>query len=597
MILVILVFICLLSAQEDFRIGKIRFEGNNTISDSRLLKNMSLKPKSFVQKILFWTKGPEYIDVYLDSDIQQIIADHQKEGFLNTKVTVKKNINESGKKVDLIFMISENDPVLIGDVNLILTSSIGSVNDSTRSLLTADSTKWSIKPNVRFRDVNIFNMKKIFSNLLLNNGFPSPEISHDITLDTSGKYADVTYQIDPGKLCRFGEIKITGNDRTPSKVIMKQVSFNGDQFSQTQLQETQRRVQQLGVFQFVTMKSLLDQIESDRLPVEILVKELPEWSFKFGVGYGLEDRFRASIDLLKLNFLGGARRANLNLKHSFLEPYNISLKITQPAFLGPYGSLTFKPFLKEENETSYNLESFGTSLTYQNLITPYLNGFISYRFERSFIDLIDEDEGDLYNEYYNKSAISQGLSFDNSYPAFYPDKGFAASYIATLSGLKLNSQYHYLQGLVDIRKFNQIYTDLVLAGKMKIGSMKPIWRDEITPVEERFYAGGSSSIRGWGRSDIGPKNENGNPEGGNSYLEFSLEARQRVYGLLYLVLFFDAGNVWTDYNAYDLNDLKYSPGIGLRFKTPIGPIRLDAAQPIWDKSKRIQLHLSIGQAF
>ncbi len=586
-----------MSSLDKVYVGKVKFQGNNTIRNSKLLKNLNLKPKNFVQKLLFWTKGSEYIEVFMEDDIQQIIAIYQREGFLNPVVTAKKIMHTSGKKIDLFYEIKENDPVLVGNVDLVLTNSDDPDDSNINELLTAGISDFPLQQNTRFKDTNIFNTKKKISEILLNNGYPSPEIFHEINLRESLQFADVTYEIDQGRSCHFGDINISGNNRTPSEIILKQVSFNGELFSQTQLQETQRRIQQLGVFQFVTMKSLLDQIESDRLPVEILVKELPEWSVKFGVGYGLEDRFRTSVDILKVNFLGGARKANLYMKHSYLEPYNISLKITQPAFLGPYGSLSLKPFFKKENEKAYDLESFGTSLTYQNLITPYLNGFISYKFERSTIDLIDEDEDNLLNKYYNKSAVSQGLSYDNSSPAFYPAKGFAASYTTTLSGLKLRSEYHYLQGLVDIRKYKQLFTDLVLAGKVKLGAMKPIWGDELTPVEERFYAGGSSSLRGWGRSDVGPKNENGNPEGGNSYLEFSLETRQRVYGNLYLVLFLDAGNVWSDYASYDLNDLKYSPGLGLRFKTPIGPIRLDAAQPIWDKNKRIQVHLSIGQAF
>jgi len=584
-------------AQNNYSVGKIEFKGNRAISASQLKKNLNLKSKNLIQKIAFWTKSQDFNEFYLEDDVQQITALYQRAGFLKVDVKAYKDIDRKKEKINLLYKIKENEPVLINDIKLKIDAKDQERIDPVKQLLETGRTDWTLQENSIFRDLNILALNKYFHELLLNNGYPSPEIKQEILLTEAENKADVIYNISAGTFCSFGTVNIIGNERTPSQVISRQISFNGEQFSQTQLQETQRRIQQLGIFQFVTMKSMLDEIENNTIPIEILVKELPEWSVKFGIGYGLEDRLRASLDLLKLNFLGGARRANLYLKHSFLEPYNVSLKITQPAFLGPYGSLAFKPYLKKEHEPAYDLETFGTSLTFQNIINPRLNGSISYRFERSFIELSDETEADILNEYYNKSALSQGLSFNNSTPAFYPETGFSASYVVTLSGLKLNSKYHYLQGLVDLRKYQRILAELVLAGKIKIGSMKPIWGDTITPLEERYYAGGSLSLRGWGRNDVSPKNENNKSIGGNSYLELSLEARQKIFKILYLVLFLDAGNVWMDFDRHNLNDLKYSPGIGLRLRTPIGPIRLDAAQPVWDSKKSIQLHLSIGQAF
>ncbi len=150
---------------------------------------------------------------------------------------------------------------------------------------------------------------------------------------------------------------------------------------------------------------------------------------------------------------------------------------------------------------------------------------------------------------------------------------------------------------MDIRKYKSIVSGTVLAGRAKVGAMKPIWGDDVTPIEERFYAGGSSSVRGWARGEIGPQDEENRPIGGNSYLEFSLELRQKIYKIFYLVAFTDAGNIWQNDKGHDFADLVYSGGLGFRIHTPIGPIRFDAAQPIKNSKKRIQLHVSIGQAF
>ncbi|MCF7859074.1 MAG: BamA/TamA family outer membrane protein [Candidatus Cloacimonetes bacterium] len=597
-ILLILLMLCLLLiAKEDYFIGKVQFVGNNTISDARLLKNLIIKPENLAQRLLFWKKTAAYTEMYLDDDIQRIIADYQREGFLNVKVEVKKEINAKTGKINLLYYIQEHNPILVNNIELEIISPTPEIQNSVMQFLVSNKENWPLQNNRRFRDADVFALRKVFFNLLLNRGFPSSDIEQEIIFTDKKKKVDVVYTISTGKLCKFGNITVLGNERTSTKVIKKQLSFQDKQYSQNLLQENQRRIQQLGVFKYVTMKSLLDQIESDRLPIEIFVQEMPEWSVKFGIGYGLEDRFRASVNLLKLNFLGDARSANVYIKHSYLEPYNLSLKITQPALFGPYNSLISKSFVKKEKESAYTLESFGSIMTFQNIITSSLSGFFSYRFERSLIDLANDIEDNPLKEYYNKSTVSQGMNFDDSEPAFYPDRGLFAAYSFSISGLKLKSKYHYVQGLIDIRKYNELWADLVFAGRVKLGAMKPIWGDQATPLEERFYAGGSTSIRGWSRSRVGPKNETGTPIGGNSYLEFSAELRQKIYKFVYLVVFMDAGNVWKEYNAHDLNELKYSPGAGLRFKTPIGPLRLDVAQPLWDEKSSVQIHLNIGHAF
>jgi outer membrane protein insertion porin family len=116
-------------------------------------------------------------------------------------------------------------------------------------------------------------------------------------------------------------------------------------------------------------------------------------------------------------------------------------------------------------------------------------------------------------------------------------------------------------------------------------------------VEERFFAGGSHSVRGWSRSNLGPKDEFGVPVGGNSLLEGSLEFRFDVGRKMKFTLFTDCGNVWTNSFHYRLNDLHYAAGAGLKIKTPIGPAGIDFARPIFDSEDKWQFHFNIGHSF
>jgi len=145
----------------------------------------------------------------------------------------------------------------------------------------------------------------------------------------------------------------------------------------------------------------------------------------------------------------------------------------------------------------------------------------------------------------------------------------------------------------------------VLAYRLKVGAGKPFGKTTSVPFGDRFFAGGPFSIRGYPRTWVGPLDQGG-PVGGNSLLDGSIELRQRVYEALGLVTFFDFGNVWSKWNGFRFKDLRYSAGLGLRYDTLVGPLRVDLGAKLNKKQfwpsrehwyNRFQLHVSIGQAF
>ena len=148
----------------------------------------------------------------------------------------------------------------------------------------------------------------------------------------------------------------------------------------------------------------------------------------------------------------------------------------------------------------------------------------------------------------------------------------------------------------------------IWANKVKLGSINgPGEVQELAPFFKRYFLGGSTSIRGWGRFQVSPLSGSGLAIGGHSMLEASTELRVPVWGNLSAVLFGDAGNVWTDPWDIQLGDLRYAVGSGLRYHTPIGPVRFDIGyqlNPIdgllvqgEPQQRRFRMHFSIGQAF
>ena len=112
-----------------------------------------------------------------------------------------------------------------------------------------------------------------------------------------------------------------------------------------------------------------------------------------------------------------------------------------------------------------------------------------------------------------------------------------------------------------------------------------------------FYSGGSNSVRGWMRQELGPTDEQGIPTGGSTLFEGSVEWRQRFIGSFGGVAFLDFGNVWQEEYAFKPSEIRYAAGVGMRYRTPIGPMRFDIARPVFDEENTWQWHLSVGHAF
>ncbi|MDD5582364.1 MAG: BamA/TamA family outer membrane protein [Candidatus Marinimicrobia bacterium] len=593
-----IIIVTVLYGQDEFSIRNITFEGNKILSESLLKKQISLQEKSFSQRLLFWREFEIFTDGHLYQDIERLKRFYQTEGFLQVDIRVKKIPKKRHNNVDIVFIIQENMPVYVNNVMFSFLTDSDEERMFLDSLIHREMRAFPLKPKKRFRDEDVFSQRRMILALLLNNGYPYAEVQFNITLTSHNTLADIEFLIQSNSKSYFGEIYIEGTKYIDKDIILKQLTIKpGDLFQQEQLAKNQQRIQQLGVFEYVSVRHVLHE-GSSMLPLEIRVREHPRWSIKTGAGYGLDERIRLSLTLRKQPFLNGSRYATLFIKYSKVEPYHINFKITQPAFITPLSTLFLNPYFRKEHEKAYDLQRLGMSVTFQQQFSSIFHSFINYTFERNQLELNEfvTESFILTNTYYNKSKVSLGFSLDRSTPLFFPDKGYYFSMSTTFSGLP-GSEYHYLYALTELRNYHRLTEQLVMATKVKSGFITPLMGDQITPIEERFFAGGSNSVRGFRRNELSPVNENNIPVGGNGYLEASLEFRQQIFKNFFGSLFVDVGNVWTEYTDMNLRDLKVAPGVGIRYRTPIGPIRFDIAWPANVSGSKVNFHLSFGQAF
>ncbi len=590
-------------AQEGYVLKNITFNGNDSFSSADLQDRVSMYTLSGFSQYIMGEDPYLISEDMLQADLKKLKYFYQEEGFVDVQLSYEfQAIDKDDRTSRINITIKEEKPVVVDSVFFILSEDINSNDRQSDSLLTQIAPDLQLRSGMRFRDVALKSDEKRLIQKYLNSGYPYVDIDAKITLSETQKTVNIRWNINPGPLSYFGEIQIAGSGKISESIILDQLAFAaGELYSQVLIDTSHRDIYSLGLYQMVSFKTILTPDQIPVIPVTISVKEAPQITTRFGLGYGSEDKFRAFAEIFKLSFLGGARRLNLYLRFSALEPYRVELQFTQPSFLIRSLDLILNPFTRKQDEPGFKVSRLGIRTTFLYPFPYNLNTSLSYTYEKVDqdtvdIDIDDSDYSDDYKGLYNKSMINLGLARDTSFPKFFPARGSMTSFNLQYNGLLTAVEYPFYKTVLDLRKYIAV-AKRVLALRLKIGGIKPLSTDEFIPVEERFYSGGSYSVRGWARSELGPKNDKGTPLGGNSLIEISSELRYPIYGIVSGVTFIDGGNVWLDSYSYYFNDLRYSAGVGIRIRTPIGPVRFDMARPIFDEEKEFQFHFSIGHAF
>jgi outer membrane protein insertion porin family len=595
--------LCLLTGslwgQDGFIIKGLKFKGNKTFSSANLKLLMETKAVGGISRLL-GKQAQEFDEEALAGDLEKIKLFYQREGFLYVKIdSVQKEIDRQRKTVKLIIPIEEGRSIEVRTVNYALSAQSSFPDSMLARIVKRVKNELVLRPETRFRDSSITLDLLVLNRALGNVGYPYAQIQPDLAVSETDRAVDVTWKIDVGPKCTFGDVRIVGVSKVPADVIARQVAFKkGDLFRLRQAEQTQQQVYGLGAFQVATATPTFSEEKEPVVPVEVFVKDAKRFATKFGIGYGTEDHVRVTSDSRLIGFLGGARRLQLFVKHSYLEPYHVYLTFVQPAFPTPHTSLSASPFVWRQREPGFTVNRIGASLGATHQFSSKLNGSIIYSLEHVRVAqsvLLQASDSTALTKLYNKSQITLSSSYDNSRPLFNPRRGFVNSNSFAISGLGFGSKTRYTKLMIDLRRYQPLGA-LIFATRVKLGGIKTFGSESFIPVEERFYSGGSSSVRGWARSELGP-HESGVPIGGLSLLEGSAEIRYPIIGILSGVVFFDLGNVWTKSYTYKLTDVRYAAGTGIRITTPIGPIRLDVARPVADVDHAIQVHVSVGQAF
>ena len=596
------------------QISSLDFNGVEQVDKAALASALQTRSGSSIP----WGRKRHFDRRAFDADLRRIQAFYADRGFPDARVTsFDVELNDAQDTVDITVNIAEGEPVRVAAIELagFDVMPTDERDDLRGSLLLRVDAPLDRAATRAARERAL--------NELRDRGYPYAEVT--IAEEEAGdKRRRVVFEATPGLLARFGPIEIEGEASVDENVIRRQLTFeSGDVFSRREMRESQRKLYGLELFEFVNVQSQEDQVpQMPDVPVRVTVAEGKHQRVTFGVGYGTEEQARARVRWDHNNFGGDARHAGLEAKWSSLDR-GVRAEYREPFVLSPHVSLNFDGQAWQAAEPVYDLDSLGGRVTLRhqaNTQNVWTVAFIN-EYQRSTVapealedftvrdELIalglDPTDGTFRG---TLSAIAFDISRNTSDNLLDARAGYALNGHVEQAGQWLPGSFNYWAIGGEARHYLPVGDSLVVANRMRLGTIDaagPFDRD--VPFYKRYFLGGSSSIRGWGRLEVGPTSGFGFPIGGHSMVEGSTEVRTAAWGRFGVVAFADYGNVWSRAWDFNLNDLRYAVGPGLRYLTPVGPARMDFGyqlNPIEGlrvngepEQRHWRIHFSIGQAF
>lgn len=612
------------------KVNSLKFNGVNNVDVAQLKNALATREKSRVPilNVRFpWMKsGPGFDRGRFDADLKRIEAFYADRGFPDARVTgFDVKLNDKQDAVDVTLTVAEGAPVVITAVNFVGFD--GPIPAGHSATLAKQQVLIVGKPRAR-RDV--LTVHELAVNELRDHGYPYAKVGTEENDGADGKTAVITFTAEPGPEANFGPIEIAGNKSVGENVIRRQLTMKpGELYRRSAVQDSQRRLYSMELFQFVNVESLNLESQNPEVPTRVTVAEGKHQRFNGGIGYGTEEKGRVDGEYRHLNFLGGARSAGVHARYSSLDR-GLRFDFLQPYFFGPRNSLGLEGQRWFTDTPAYDSTVTGFRMTVRHRWSSRSSIGLSLSTERpsSLVEPEILDDPSNVDELIalgidpvtgtqsgTLSAVGLDWQFSTADNLLNATRGYQIALHGEEAGRLLPGTFNYYAMSADLRHYIPVSSRVVVANRGQFGNIHPAGGDPAQiPFSKKYFLGGATSLRGWGRFEVSPILEGeGIPVGGNAFLAFSSELRAALTGNLGGVLFVDAGNVWAtssidpDAPGVSLRDLRYDVGAGLRYQTPVGPIRLDYGYQInpiegllidgKEQVRRWRLHFSIGQAF
>jgi outer membrane protein insertion porin family len=604
--------------------------------------------------------GQPFNDSTIGSDALRIQGFYRQRGFSAVKVTsqVERREPKAGSEfVRVRLVIAEG-----------VRSVIDSVNFQGNTAIDADALRRAITtaPGQPYFEPQISSDADTIALLYLNRGYPEVTVEPAPKAISDGSKVELGFAIHEGPQILIDHVLIVGNQRTSRDTIFREVQLkSGQPLSQEQEDETRRRITSLGLFRRVDISYLQLPGELNRRDVVITVEEAPVTTISYGGGLEGGRRLvrssetsdaveefqvapRGFFQVGRRNLFGKDRSLNLFTRVSFrpkgvsasagadqapvvpdeggygFNEYLTQLTYGERRILGTDADVTISGGVEQAVRSSFDFNRRGASATITRRFSRTLA--VSGRYSIDHTRLLNiksnfaaQPEIDRLFPQVRLSSVAASLIRDTRNDSIEPNSGSLIGTDAELAARRIGSQVGFFKTFVQgftYRRVPRSSSAVVVFGVrvgLATGFPRTVTRDgettivEDLPARERFFAGGDTTVRGFTLDRLGTPetiDRDGFPLGGNGLIVLNAEARIPLRGGLGAVGFIDGGNVWQTISEMDFAQMRGSVGFGLRYRSPVGPIRIDLGfkldrrmLPTGQRERPSALHISLGQAF
>lgn len=614
-----------LMAQETERepvVWNVSFEGNQSYGKMVLSETIAIAEPSLWNKLIGNTDDFILNENEVRRDRIRIARYYERRGFQNVEVDYEIIDRRKEWQKKVVFHIREGEPVTIGSAEIVIEADDEIASDIRESReFERAAEEHEYQEGMRYQTLRRADVEGSFLNALEELGFAWPEVSIEADVDSLKNSADVTIRAVPNARTYFSEIEIEGDISVPERILIRESEIEkGELYTRSKLQRAQRQVFNHHLFRFATI-TIPDQPKDSTLNVMLRVREHPQRTVEATLGIGREELLRGQVSWQNRNITGTGHRFGVSGRASFIEQ-RLGADFLVPYVFNSRSSNVSSLFGQHKLETSYELlrAGFNNSLIYQ--FDRSKTATASYEFSINE-ELSRNSDASLPDSVLNYNVSSLSLSGYYSEGVSREPRGWIIQPFIEISGTFSESSFTFQKAQLDVRRFTHLTNHLVFAKRVNTGVIF-YGGEERLPSNILFFTGGTNSVRGWNRQELGPRrvrfDESGDfekyiPAGGRAMFTFNLEMRQDLKGLIPnvgIAAFLDGGQIWNDFKSLNERPVQFGAGGGIRYQSPIGPVRVDVGYKLNPTDEdlniyegedfgsawsRIGIHFSIGQAF
>jgi outer membrane protein insertion porin family len=581
----------------------IVIQGAQQISPSDLKDELALTERG----MLSWMTGTGVLrEEILDRDAAALEAYYGNRGFLNVRVG-QPEVTYSDKGITVTFQVDEGARYTVSSVKY--EGDMIAAPEDLNAVVALDDL--ATENDFFDRSVMRSDLQKLTEHYS-NFGYAFAEADVNMARNEEDKSLNVTYIMSKGNKITINRVLIEGNTKTRDNVIRREMRLvDGDVFDGSQLRRSNTRLNKLDFFETVEITPE-PTASPNALDLRVKVKEKPTGQFSAGVGYSSYSQVFFSGQILERNLFGMG--------------YQLGFKGTISAKSADYTATFWNPNYNDTalgvgvslyntmNEYSdYDKEAMGGRLLFGYPLGEYTNLSWNYRLEQYTIDNINDDANKVIKDIEGDnwaSALYGSIKRDTTDRRINPSKGTTHQFSVEYAGGLIGGDDDFIKYIVDANHYYPVFLSTIIHLHAQAGYVMENGSDRIPPFE-RFYLGGMNSVRGYKERTISPVYDQeegqqgydeGDEKGGNKSFFFNAEylvPLHKEMGIMGLV-FFDAGKTWDDDESIDF-DLYKSVGAGVRWYSPLGPLRLEYGYPLdkvkVDDDRKGRFEFSVGQFF